>query len=168
MNERIVLIGPMGAGKSEVGAELARLLGRPFIDTDRLVEERAGVSIATIFESEGESSFRIRESAAVAAAVLVDGAVISCGGGAVTSESNVERLRNAGPIIYLKVDAATAAERLGGDASRPLLKGTDTKVKLNELIAAREPIYEAAADHVVEAAGETKEVVLLILKVLEA
>lgn len=167
MNERIVLIGPMGAGKSEVGAELARRLGRPFIDTDRLVEERAGVSIATIFEREGEPSFRILESAAVAEAVLVDGAVISCGGGAVTSESNVELLRKAGRVVYLKVDAATAADRLDGHTSRPLLKGTDTKYRLTELIAAREPIYEATADHVVESAGGTEEVVLRVLKVLE-
>lgn len=162
-----MLIGPMGAGKSGVGAAVAERLGRPFVDTDRLVEESAGASIATIFETEGEQGFRNREKAAVAEAVLVRGAVISCGGGAVTDADNVDLLRNAGVVVYLKVDAATAAGRLSDDTSRPLLKGTETKVRLHELITARQPLYEETAHHVIEGDGETSEVVLRVLKALD-
>lgn len=162
-----MLIGPMGAGKTEVGAALAHRLGRPFVDTDLLVEESAGAPIATIFETEGEQGFREREKTAVAEALKVSGGVISCGGGALTSTENAELVRDAGVVVYLKVDAATAADRLGDDTLRPLLKGTDTKARLQELIAVREPLYEATADHIVEASGETDQVVLHILKVLQ-
>lgn len=167
MTSAIVLIGPMGAGKSEVGAVLSQRLGRPFVDTDEIVERDAGSSISAIFEREGEPGFRDREVAAVRKAADIPGAIIACGGGAVLKSENVERLRSAGRVVYLKVDAATAAERVIAHGSRPLLAGHDPKARLAELIQARESFYQAAADHVVGADGSVDEVVERVLEAIE-
>lgn len=162
----IILVGPMGAGKSEVGKALARRLGRTFVDTDQIVERRAEKSIADIFETESESGFRKREEGAITESVRIPNAVIACGGGAVKSRANVDLMRRAGMVLYLRVGVSDAAARLDGDASRPLLGEGGLEERLAELIFERAPLYKGAAHHVIDADGPVEEVVERVLEVV--
>lgn len=154
-----MLIGLMGSGKSAVGAALAGRLGRPFVDTDLVVEAGAGRSIPDIFESRGEQEFRRLEREAVLEACSVERAVIACGGGAVLDGENLLALRGAGTIVYLEIQPAEAARRLEGSRNRPLLDAGDLAGRVHELFAERAPLYEDAADHRVDA-GRRLEVVV--------
>lgn len=164
----LVLIGPSGAGKSEIGRRLAEALGRPLVDTDVLVEKKHGRSVRQIFAEETESGFRAKESDAVAEAAAVEGAVIACGGGVVLDPENVERLRSAGEIVYLKASPEVAAERLGDAADRPLLEGTELGEQLAKLIEQRHGLYVKAADHVVDADGPPEDVVDKLAKIWDS
>lgn len=164
-DQAVILIGPMGSGKSEVGAALAERTGRLFLDTDVMVTERDGRSIQEIFDEGGEALFRQIESEAVAEAVKTPGAVIACGGGVVVRSENVAALRRAGEIIYLRVGARVAATRIGDGSGRPLLRG-DPPLDLAAMIEEREPLYIAAAHHVVDAEGVVTEVVEKIEEVI--
>ena len=154
----------MGAGKSAVGAAVAGVLHRVFLDTDRIVEERAGTSISTLFEERGEPAFRELEAEAVKSATATDGAVIACGGGVVTHPANVEVLRASGTIIYLKVSPEVAARRIG-PAGRPLLNGGNVESRLRDLIEERSAAYDAAADDEVNADLELNQVVTRVLQI---
>ena len=154
----LVLVGLMGAGKTAVGTECARLLGRPFVDTDLVVEEAAGTGVAAIFSSEGEEGFRRREADAVAqAASGSEPAVIACGGGAVLSEVNRETLRAHGFVVWLTAEPAVLAERVAasgpasgaGSGARPLLAGDAQAAVLTRLGLERDAAYRQAADAVV-------------------
>lgn len=151
------MIGPMGSGKSTVGAALASRLGMKFIDTDQLVEDRSGRSISEIFEHEGEEAFRKLESEAVLESVRNGSVVIACGGGAVLETSNVEALQAAGRVFFLKVGSALAAKRLEGSLDRPLLQ------RLGAIALEREELYRRAADFEIDAAGTVEQVVDLII-----
>lgn len=164
----LVLIGPSGAGKSEMGKRLAEALGRPLVDTDALVEKKHGRSVRQIFAEEGESGFRAKESEAVAEATAVEGAVIACGGGVVLDPKNVERLRSAGEIVYLKATPEVAAERVGDASDRPLLEGTELGEQLAKLIEQRHGLYVKAADHVVDADGAPDDVVDKLAKIWDS
>jgi shikimate kinase len=165
MKESIVLIGPMGSGKSEVGRAVARRLGHPFIDTDEMVEASAGRSVAEVFAEEGEAGFRARESAAVREAVRAPRAVIACGGGVVLDPGNVAALRSAGAVVYLEVSPATAAGRVGGGMGRPLLAGSsDVGSRLADIIQQRAHLYEATADCRVDAGRPLEAVVASVLE----
>lgn len=164
----LILIGPSGAGKSEIGRRLAEALGRPLVDTDQLVEKRHGRSISQIFAEEAESGFRVMESRAVAEATAVEGAVIACGGGVVLDPENVERLRAAGEIVYLKASPEVAADRIGGSTDRPLLEGTELGEELARLIEQRHGLYVKAADHVVDADGSPEDVVDKLAKIWDS
>lgn len=154
-----MLIGMMGSGKSAVGAALAGRLGRPFVDTDLVIEAGAGKTVPEIFESGGELAFRLLERKAVVEACSVERAVIACGGGAVLDDENLRVLRGAGTIVYLEIQPAEAARRLEGSRNRPLLDGGDLAGRLDELFVERAPLYENAADHRVDA-GRRLEVVV--------
>lgn len=164
----LVLIGPSGAGKSEIGRRLAEVLGCPLVDTDALVEKRHGRSVSQIFAEETESGFRAKESEAVAEAAAVEGAVIACGGGVVLDPDNVERLRSAGEIVYLKASPEVAAGRIGDGADRPLLEGTELGEQLARIIEQRHGLYVQAADHVVDADGPPEDVVDKLAKIWES
>jgi shikimate kinase len=144
----------MGTGKTAVGREIARRLGRPFLDTDTLVVEAAGQSISEIFAGPGERRFRELERAAVAEACAVPDAVVATGGGAMLDPENRARMKAAGPVVCLHADEDTILSRVGGDATRPLLLGGDTRERLRALRAERAAVY-AAADHHVETAGRS-------------
>ena len=146
----IVLTGFMGTGKSEVGRRLAKRLGRPFVDTDQLVEAQAGKSVAAIFSDDGEAAFRALEREAVVAATARGDAVIAVGGGAILDPINVERLRAAGVVVCLSADAATIIRRIGDVARRPLLAGGDPRATVERLLGERGPAYERAADVTVD------------------
>jgi shikimate kinase len=146
----IVLMGFMATGKSEVGRRLARRLDRPFIDTDHLVEARAGKTVAAIFAEDGEAAFRALERDAVVAATARGDAVIAVGGGAVLDATNLAQLRDAGVLVYLTADIETILRRVGDVARRPLLAGDDPRAAIERLLAARRPVYAAASDVTVD------------------
>ena len=141
----IVLIGPMGSGKSTLGRALAARLALPFVDVDARIEADAGCDIAQLFDTEGEAGFRAREARVLAASLREGAAVIATGGGAVLLEANRTAMRAAGTVVYLHVDAATQRARLHGDTHRPLLQAADPAQTLARLQAQREPLYRATA-----------------------
>jgi shikimate kinase len=167
MQGTIALIGPMGAGKSEVGAVLARRLSRPLVDTDELIVEVAGMPILRIFEQEGERGFRALEAAAVRQAAATPGAVVACGGGAVLDPANVHVLRTAGVVVYVQVSPEVAAARVGDAEGRPLLAGGDPGARLAALIGERSAAYERAAHLVVDGTPAAEEVASAIVALLE-
>ena len=141
----IFLIGPMGSGKSTVGRALARRLGLPFADSDREIEARCGVDIATIFEYEGEAGFRRREARVIDELSASDTLVLATGGGAILAESTRRALRARGHVVLLAVDPAEQLRRVGGDARRPLLAAADPAARLARLMAERGPLYRETA-----------------------
>lgn len=147
--DNIFLIGPMGAGKSVIGRQLARQLARPFADSDRLLEQRTGVDIPTIFEFEGEAGFRIRESRVVDEVTRNTGIVLATGGGVVTVEQNRQWLQARGTVVYLCAAVDTQLRRTAKDRNRPLLQTTDRHARLSELWRQRDPLYREIADIVV-------------------
>ena len=137
----------MGAGKTTVGKQLAEHFSLDFIDADEALEERLGVSISTIFDIEGEEGFRKRENKILQE--LCDGKnmVLATGGGAVLLEENRILLRRAGTVIYLDASIDAQVARTRNRRGRPLLDETDDpREKLEELMAAREPLYRQEAD----------------------
>lgn len=140
----------MGAGKTTVGRQLARRLGREFLDSDHEIVERTGVPVTTIFEIEGEEGFRRREAQAIAELSDRDNIVLATGGGAVLNPANRARLRETGWVVYLNVPPALLFERTRHDRSRPLLRVADPLAKLEELYAVRDPLYRETAHFVVE------------------
>ena len=147
MKSNIALIGFMGSGKSTVGKRLARRLGREFIEIDRLIEQRANKSIENIFKDQGEVGFRdLEEEIIKEVSSSVHDVVIACGGGLVLRQVNIDRLRESSRIVYLGVETATLQDRLARSRKRPLLNRPDRESVIEELHAARQPLYEAAAE----------------------
>ena len=144
--KRVVLVGPMGAGKSTIGRLLARELGYRFVDTDRLIEERCGANIPWIFDVEGEAGFRQRESAMLSELTERDGIVLATGGGAVTQTENHVTLKHDALVIYLRTSVEQQVERTRRDRNRPLLQNDDPEAVLRHLFAIRDPLYTELAD----------------------
>jgi len=144
--DSIFLIGPMGSGKSAVGRQLARVLGMPFIDSDREIEQRTGVDIPLIFEREGEEGFRRREREVIAELTARERIVLATGGGAVLDADSRRQLSERGWVVYLETSVAQQAERAGRTRHRPLLQGSDPRQRLQELMQVREPLYRSIAD----------------------
>ncbi len=149
----IFLIGFMGAGKSTAGRLMADRLGLPFVDLDEEIVASAGRSITGIFDAEGEEGFRTRESAALAAVAAAPASVIACGGGIVLVDENRRLLKEMGVVLYLKVTAGEALARIGDTTGRPLLERGDAASMAAMLLAARETLYCALADAVIDTAG---------------
>src|SRR5690606_14896266 len=141
----LVLVGPMGAGKSSIGKRLAGRFGLQFVDADREIEVRTGATIPTIFECEGEAGFRARESAALADLLLREGLVIATGGGAVLDAGSRQRMRERGFVVYLQVSLERQLDRLARDRSRPLIAGDDREQVLRRLADERAPLYAGVA-----------------------
>ena len=142
----LVLVGPMGAGKSSIGRRLAGRLGLRFVDADRAIEEATGASVPVIFECEGEAGFRARERALLADLCAGRDQLIATGGGAVLEAANREALRQRGFVVYLRVGIEQQLRRLARDTVRPLLAGPDRRERLQQLAAQRGPLYEEIAD----------------------
>ncbi len=147
----IALIGLPASGKTSVGAELARLVGLPFVDLDELVAGDAGCSISDIFEDEGEAGFRAREEAALARVAGGAPVVLATGGGCVELERNRGVLRKMFRVVWLKADLGTIARRAVG-TSRPLLAG-DAEGRIRSLYERRKPWYAECADIVIQTDG---------------
>ncbi|MGH8232475.1 MAG: shikimate kinase AroK [Steroidobacteraceae bacterium] len=142
----IFLIGPMGSGKTAVAKFLARLLQLPFCDSDQEIERRSGADIPLIFEREGEAGFRKRERDVIAELTARPRVVLATGGGAILDPDNRLNLASRGWVVYLQTSVAQQAERAGRTHHRPLLQGTDARVRLEELMRVREPLYREIAD----------------------
>lgn len=145
----VFLVGPMGAGKSTIGRLLAAELKVPFYDSDRVIEQRTGADIPWIFDVEGESGFRDRESAVLAELAEEPGAVIATGGGIVLRADNARVMRRQGRVCYLTASLEQLVERTAKDKKRPLLQVDNPRQKIVELLEQRDPLYREAADIVV-------------------
>jgi len=155
MSPKVVLVGPMGAGKTTVGALLAESWGLDARDTDADVEAVAGKPIAEIFVDDGEADFRALERAAVAAALAEHDGVLSLGGGAVLDPDT--RAALAGHrVVFLRVGLSEAVKRVGLGTSRPMLLG-NVRSRIKALLDERTPIYESVATESVDTDGRTAE-----------
>ena len=150
---RIFLVGPMGSGKSTVGRHLSDILDCPFIDSDAEIESRAGADIPWIFDVEGETGFRRRETAVLKDLVGHPGAVIATGGGAILAAENREMMARTGIVIFLNASVAQQLKRTGSGEGRPLLQQGDREETLKQLMAERDPLYRALADVIISAGG---------------
>ncbi|KKM73343.1 hypothetical protein LCGC14_1411460 [marine sediment metagenome] len=144
--KNIVLIGFMGSGKTAVGKQLGERLGLPFKDTDSLIEERLGQKINAIFADKGEAFFRDMESQIIDELTAKDNQVLSCGGGAILRNENVNYLRQNGTLIYLKAPFAVLYNRIKSSSNRPLLTSNEPEKTARMLWEARQKVYESAAD----------------------
>ncbi|MCW8903490.1 MULTISPECIES: shikimate kinase AroK [Sedimenticola] len=145
----IFLIGPMGAGKSTIGRQVASLLGLDFDDTDHEIQRRTGVDIPTIFDYEGEEGFRKRESAVIDDLTQRGSLVLATGGGSILNPDNRRNLSSRGFVVYLYCSPEQQYERTLRDRSRPLLQTEDPLGTLQALMAERDPLYRETADIVV-------------------
>lgn len=144
----------MGAGKTTVGRLLAKNLGAVFYDTDQEIEKRTGVRVPVIFEMEGEGGFRKREVGMIDELTQMQNIVLATGGGAVIAPENREHLKSRGIVIYLRASVHDLYLRTRFDRNRPLLQNTNAQAKLEELFAARDPLYREVATYIVDTGNQ--------------
>ena len=149
----LVLVGPMGAGKTSIGRRLASQLGLEFVDADQRLEQLVGTTVSLIFELEGETGFRMREAQLLGELLRGRNQVIATGGGAVLSPVTRELLSQHSFVVYIRVGIQQQLDRLARDHTRPLLAGGDRREKLETLAAMRNPLYQSVADLVFESDG---------------
>ena len=149
----LVLVGPMGAGKTSLGRRLARKLVLQFVDADARLEAAAGASVTTIFELEGEAGFRQREERMLEEVLHAHSQVIATGGGAVLSPASRDLMGRRAFVVYVRVGLDHQLDRLARDHSRPLLASGDRAEKLQALAKVRNPLYESVADLVFDSDG---------------
>ncbi len=150
----------MGAGKSTIGRQLARKLGLTFYDSDKVVEDRTGVSIPTIFNIEGEQGFRDREEQVIADLTAMPNVLIATGGGSVLRDINRQHLKDGGIVIYLKASADQLYQRIKNDKNRPLMQTENPLQTLRELLQVREPLYFDVADLIIPTGKQKVSVIL--------
>ncbi len=149
----------MGAGKSAVGRQLARLLHLDFVDSDDEIEARTGVDIPFIFEKEGEAGFRAREAKVIDELTQRDGIVLATGGGAILDPQSRSHLGARGFVVYLHTTVEQQHRRTQRGRERPLLENRDPREALEELMAIRDPLYREIADLVIETDGRRVQTV---------
>lgn len=152
---RVFIIGPMGAGKTTIGRQLAAALHLEFVDSDHAIETRTGVDIPTIFDIEGEEGFRKREVAVIDELTQRDGIVLATGGGAVLREENRHHLSGRGLVIYLYAAVDRLMERTHRDKNRPLLQTEDPRSRLTALMEVRDPLYRQVADIIYDTGADS-------------
>ena len=163
-SRNIFLIGLMGAGKTTIGRVLAKRLGLGFVDADREIEARTGVSVPVIFEIEGEDGFRRREAQVIADLTSQSCHVLATGGGVVLREDNRRHLKERGFVVYLNAPPHVLWERTRHDKNRPLLKVDDPLRKLQELFVSRDPLYREVADLVIDQGRGGVQAILQLLE----
>ncbi|MGE4348132.1 MAG: shikimate kinase AroK [Candidatus Berkiella sp.] len=166
----LFLVGPMGAGKSTIGKQLAKELKLEFCDVDQEIEDRAGADIAWIFDVEGEEGFRKREEIVIDELSQRQGLVLATGGGAILSAENRNKLAARGTVVYLFTTVEQQLKRTAKDKRRPLLQQKDMprEEKLDGLMESRDPLYREIADVIIDTDGRTvRSVALEVIRVLE-
>jgi len=168
MSKAIVLVGPMGAGKTTIGRQIAKSLGRNFFDSDKEIEKRTGATIPLIFELESESGFRIRETAMIKELVAKEDIVLATGGGAVLNKKNRNYMTQHGLVVYLCAPVEQLIRRTAKDKNRPLLQTSNPKKTIQDLLKTRDPLYREVADIVFETNGlSVRQVVTRLHKLLK-
>ena len=161
----LFLTGPMGAGKSTIGRQLAKQLHMPFHDSDHEIESRTGVDIPLIFELEGEAGFRKREASVIDELTRLPNIVLATGGGAVLDPASREYLKTRGHVIYLHTSVNHQLKRTRKDRNRPLLQTDNPRKKLEELMSIRDPLYREIAGLVIDTDGmRVRDVVKIIMQ----
>lgn len=164
----IFLIGPMGAGKSTIGRQLAQQLSMEFFDSDHEIERRTGADIAWVFDVEGEAGFRDREEKVINELTQKQGIILATGGGSVKSKETRNRLSARGVVVYLETSIEKQLARTQRDKKRPLLQVDTPKDVLETLAMERNPLYEEIADVTIQADEQSaKSVANQIIKMLE-
>jgi len=159
VGSNIILTGFMGTGKSTIGKYIAARLGRKFIDTDALIEQKSGKTIAVLFMERGEPYFRTLEQEAIARVCTEEGSVVATGGGALVNEENVRQLKASGTVICLTATPEIILSRVQGNRDRPLLQSDNPLEKIRTLLAARADTY-AKADLIIDTSGLNVEAVV--------
>jgi shikimate kinase len=163
----IILTGFMGTGKSAVGKRLAARLGRPFFDTDALIEEEAHTSIAHLFAEQGELYFRALETQVIERVCTRQRAVIATGGGSIVNADNARRMKACGMVICLTATAEVILERVQDNTDRPLLQGGDPLGKMRALLTSRAEAYARADVRIDTSRLSVDEVVETICQTLD-
>lgn len=164
----IVLVGFMGTGKTTAGRQLAQRLGLEFVDMDKLIEERQGRPIATIFAEQGEPHFRTLERALVRDLAARDGQVIATGGGVVLNPDNVSDFSRSGLVVCLRASPETVMKRVSGETHRPLLEGDEKFKRIVKILSDRRALYGAIPHQVDTDALSPEQVVERILELYRA
>lgn len=164
--KNIILIGFMACGKSSVGRRLSQALNMDFLDTDELIENKAGITVSDIFATQGEAAFRIMETECLKDLLNREGSafVLSVGGGLPIREENRRLLPQIGTVIYLKVSPDTVFMRVRNDKTRPLLQTANPRGRIMDLMCSRRRFYEDAADYIVEADNKSFEEIIEEIK----
>ncbi len=156
----IFLVGPMGAGKSTIGRQLAQQLNMEFFDSDQEIEQRTGADVGWVFDVEGEAGFREREEKIINELTDNQGIVLATGGGSVKSRETRNRLSARGIVVYLETTIEQQLARTQRDKKRPLLQITSpTREKLEALAQERNPLYEEIADVTIRTDDQSAKVV---------
>ena len=156
----IFLIGPMGAGKSTIGREIAERLHLEFFDSDQEIERRTGADIAWVFDLEGEEGFRKREETVIEDLSEKQGIVLATGGGSVISANVRNHLSARGIVVYLETTIDKQVARTQRDRRRPLLQTSEEpRTVLENLAVERNPLYEEIADVIVQTDDQSAKVV---------
>ena len=155
--ENVFLIGFMGSGKSTIDSYLAENYGMEIIDMDQLIVEREGMAIPDIFAQKGELYFRDVETNLLIQMQGEQNKVVSCGGGVVLRDENVQAMKNIGQIVLLDAKPETILERVKDDDNRPLLRGNKNVQFIRDMMGKRQPKYEAAADLVIHTDGKSAD-----------
>ena len=146
----IVLIGMRGSGKTSVGKLLAARLGNKFVEMDEMITGKAGMSIAEIVTRHGWSEFRNIEADITRTAAGMDNTINATGGGVVTEEANLRELKRTGKLVWLRASLETLLKRTQDDSSRPSLTGQPPEEEMAAILKERRPVYERAADFIVD------------------
>ena len=164
--KNIILIGFMACGKSSVGKRLSQALNMEFLDTDELIENKAGTTISDIFATQGEAAFRVMETECLKELLERNGEtfVLSVGGGLPIREENRRLLKQIGTVVYLKVSPDTVFIRVRNDKTRPLLQTPNPRGRIMDLMSARKQFYEDAADIIIEADNKSFEAIMEEIK----
>ena len=163
--KNVFLIGFMGSGKSTVAAMLQNEYGMRLVEMDQVLAEQEQMSISAIFEKHGEMYFRDQETQLLNRIQKEDNQVVSCGGGVILREKNVEIMKQSGVVVFLSALPETILERVKDNEDRPLLKGKKDVESISKMLNERLPKYEKAADITIQTDGkEVKEICLTILE----
>lgn len=160
----IILCGFMGSGKTTVGMELAKIMGRKFIDTDDMIEKEQGVAVKAIFATRGEDYFRDLEHECCKKISTLRNCVVSTGGGALTFKRNVDALKEGGKIVFLDADFDVICQRIGSSKSRPLFQD---KNKAKALYDERKSKYLEASDFVIDGNMSARKTAMEIAEIFK-